>query len=538
MVLPWAILYVEPYRCTMKLSICDHHSPFRPGDAIKGYVELNPKESHVEKMHVVLEGRAKTKTLDKRGDSRSVCRARAPLLYAMHTLQMEVAVLDSDGGRTVPFLISIPPVAPKLFNVPTNKDGFFKPYWTYDWGKPKEHFQYEAGHVLPPTFRAGPCGMYTKSEGYVEYSITAIGSQLIPAREGGTKLESCLFDTVPFWMQSPCPVLTEEVKKACRINRRVTVQSMKLLPEMAARDGAKSTFKEKWKSVMGSSKPPEVSFCMSLVVPGHVHAGENMPLSVKMQRAKRMLDGDVTERKSRPQVPFPGVEVEKLEINIKHCTRIRTCGSMKMHTDDWSHTAWTDIQVAGLGGVELPVWDGDDVVMATSSAVSLDESKESCMASKRQQSDMLVQSFRLSSGQALPSRIVPTFSTYNISRTYSVRVTLTLRCAGEIKYINYTGPISVLSRPRAAGSSGHPAMIDILHQGDQLERPLTGSTLAEACSSLDDNSVERVDSGHVGEEEEKKEKKKEKVEDWGEYKLTSDDGKFCSGMAWDCEQGW
>ncbi|KAL1296519.1 hypothetical protein AAFC00_000028 [Neodothiora populina] len=528
----------------MKLELDTPRRPFRPGDTITGHIYLAADDVDVSKTHLILESRAKTKTVEKSSDTKNVYRARAPLLYQLHELELNVhAVPVGQNCRLVPFALPIPLDVQKVTNIPTTKDGIFKSYWTYDWGKQKDNFQHEAGHPLPPTFRAGPRGVLTKSECYVEYCITAVGSRDVPSIDDGAseQLEPFRFDTRPFWLQSACSMTEEDFELLKRTKRkiaqRMTVQTMRLLPEISAREKGKLTFKEKWKNAFSSSRLPEVTFHMALKVPTYLHVGEKMRLVLIMERVDPTTASNGKGKKSRPRVQFPDIQIDKVEIKMKHITQVRTRGMMKMHTDHWTEAAWTDVQAHGLLHMTLPMWEGEQASPVHSPIASdLKHLTTVVEASAKEQSlvsgqslDAMSRTFHLPSSSTAPSRLIPTFSTYNISRSYELRITLAFSCAGEKLFMNYNAPITVYSKPTISTKTAPlPARrVQSMFSSVSEPAPIGASLIGDphAFDLRDDISepAVRVDSGLPS--------IRTSSEDWGEYKLTPDDRLASKEMA-------
>lgn len=514
----------------MKLELDNSHRPFRPGDTITGYVELGPDDDGlIQKTHLILEGRAKTKSQEKSGETKHIYRARAPLLYELHPLDTSPAVTFENNTKLIPFSLVIPSKVPKLANVPTTKDGFFKSYWTYNWTD-KPDFQSQAGHDLPPSFKAGPGNAVTRSQCYVEYSVTAVGSLLKSSQDhpDSEQLEAYRTDTKPFWMQCTCPMSREmfspSKRKTIRVIHPMCVQSMQLLPAVTSRAKGKMTFKEKWKKAMSSSKLPEVKFRVALKMPSYLRVGESMTVSLQLYRSSQTGVSDRSEKKGKPQMPFPDVQVDSLEVVLKHTTHVRTRGSVSTHLDHWSDTVWQDKHINGLLGMTLPKWEGESTLRSTTSLDSkhITNQFENSRASSVNAHEALSSSrtFEISSISPIPPRLIPSFSTYNISRSYNMRVTVSMTCAGEQKFINHNSLIHVYSKP-----SGNETANPLHFCNNDIDRneSYVQTTTTNALSSHNAQPAERIDSGL--------EEPASPVEDWGEYKLMPGDKLASQEMA-------
>ena len=545
----------------MKLVLDNHRKPFRPGENITGHLELGPSDASVQKIHVILEGRAKTKTVESRSNSKSTYRARAPLLFQVEPVATSSSIAFSADTKYVPFSIQIPTEVPRISNIPAKKNGLLKTYWTYDWGKPKANFANAAGHTLPPTLNAGPKGQFTKSSCYVQYSITAVGSRenlsLNPQTpQGGLppQLEPCRFDTRPFWLQSECcEVTASETEPTRRVAQRVVISNARLLPQVPSKQAARMSIKDKFKNMAHPTSVPEISFVAFLSVPTHLRVGDRLPLTLNLKRedqAEVLKNGKVL----RPRVPFPDVQIDGIEIKVKANTHVRTCGSLKMHTDEWSETCWADTQAHGLARTVLPKWTGEvDAPPAYADSASspktvsvcstIDSDAKAAARASHRSTSSATHTIELESGHSLPSRLIPTFETYNISREYTIRVTVALSCAGEKSFINFNGPLDVVSRPASSTRPSHlpPAFEDIFDTDVSVGQAVAGAALVGAgagvgarfaAASVEASShkpPQRIDSGVSGLKSSSG--RWDREEDWGEYSLFHDDKLATQEMA-------
>lgn len=459
----------------MKLELDDR--PYRPGDTITGHVELGPKDISLSKSQLILEGRAKTKSSEETGSTRSTYRGRAPLLYQSQPIDLKSAVPYESGSHRVPFSVRIPSTVPTLDSVPSKRGA----YWTYNWGKPKENFEPKAGHALPPSFKAGPSGTSTISECYIEYNL-------------GVYASGAAGDKRPLTIHSDCPISIEDSRsrKMHKVVERMQIQTAKLLPEMpeipeiVSRQKSRMSIKEKVKEVTTHVKLPEAEFVVALHVPSYLHVGEKMKMKLRMEHSEPR---DVSSRRSsmssvrskRPQLPCPDVQVESIEIKVKQTTHVRTRGALSTHLDQLKGPTWTDTQATywkdlpRMAGEAPPLPSSDD-------SSSIDEPRDKVRV-YRQSSSPSYQTFQLSSRTRVPATMTPSFSTYNISQVYNMRVTVSFSCAGEKKYLNYNAPIPIHPPPvhsRPSSSKSAPVSTDPFSDNDELfERATIGAAVTD-----------------------------------------------------------
>lgn len=289
-------------------------------------------------------------------------------------------------------------------------------------------------HPLPPTFSCTHHGFTANFESFVEYRLEA---KLTRPPESyiihSFGLESGLSLTYspPRSVESPNPELL-------RTMRICTAQSLLLLPE---NEGRSLTFKEKTKSLFNSSQLPSSIFRLTVEQPSQICTGGRCPFFIGIEH--------LLEKSTAPAIPV--VKLRKFTLTARAITSVRAQGHLFGSPTD---TSEDKIYLDTRSNLNIPVTERMDLSKIFSTRFN---------------------------SNALP----PTFTTYNIARTYSLDFKIVVQCADKDFDLECGGlPLRVLpaiyhppndntgrSQDLSEQSGGVPQMTEP-HLGGPADEPL------------------------------------------------------------------
>lgn len=315
-------------------------------------------------------------------------RGRAPLLNLTQPLTTLSHTDHLDGkGREWPFAFTVPHnhVIDAYPPLPSSWHTHDSHWSTFG---PDDRFSGNTSFQLPPSFRAD----VLQCSAYVEYSLTA---QLWLSRGGNTRKplraerEITLAPLPP--ASFPLPGQSYD---------RLAIRSLRLLPENETR---KLSFKEKAGGFFHRSGLPMFEFQCTGILPQAVSLGERPSFTLQL-----MPDTQIST------APMPA------SLTLKHCcitvygltlARVPRLGSYEYRND--RRVVFQDEALFAEGAC-LNKGNGYSVTMSLSRPVT---------------------GFK------------PTFTTYDISRSYTIRVQWVLECVGETLRVKFEIPV--------VGVSGH-----------------------------------------------------------------------------------
>ncbi|KAI9723823.1 MAG: hypothetical protein M1828_004073 [Chrysothrix sp. TS-e1954] len=347
------------------LSICVDHPPdhvFTAGETVTGYVVTRVAPARNESIIVRLSGRTKAKIEENRGQSSITYRARALLFdFPWKEPQPEVR-----GDSTVwPFSISFPTDLESVHGPYAN--GKIKPqdYWQRTW-RPKPPFINDHKQPLPPN-----CYEYAKDriaigESYVSYAVTA---SLTPYGKSKATAECMrLLNFQPWSTRSP-----ETPLVMWPTNRTIEAKTWFLLPEY---EGRSLTLKELSSSLFNSDRVPSIRFDVEMTIPLEISLGE--AITTKLHFSAKAIHGSISV--------LPDITLMNTSITIRAYTSSRC---PKRSKRDYKK-------------------ESSRVVYSRARTIPVTLTK---------QNDYTVESL---TPPALG--FAPTFATYNIVRTYRIKV--------------------------------------------------------------------------------------------------------------------
>jgi hypothetical protein len=249
--------------------------------------------------------------------------------------------------------------------------------------------------TLPPTYYHDNIGLGTSHESFVEYMLTAT----LFKHQSNIALYTTECPVKYSPTMPPEAPLPDPGDRAAA--NTFECKSLLLLPENKGRD---LTFKEKTSSFFNSSKLPMWKFAVNVTFPTRIALGTQFLINFGIEH--------LPQRSTAPQAPE--VELVSLYVSLKAVSIIQAEGMFSDHTDDSEDTlfkkVWDNVGYFNKGEGWTKILRG-----------------------------------------TFPMNVPPTFSTYNIRRSYCLKVAAVLKCAD--KTFNFTNTRSaLLVLPRRAPS--------------------------------------------------------------------------------------
>lgn len=393
-----------------KISFDEPQRLFRPGDVVKGKIKVNNFRSNdLERIHVILEGRAKTKITLQTANGKHIYRARAPLVYQISSVER----IENQWT----FSITIPTSTQKLNHVAellrTRSRDLGLRYWDHDW-KDKQGYESNPGHVLPPSMRFGPKGVSKISKGYVKYNLTAVGSQIDEKR----KLIPTKYDHQLLWITVPS--FQSQPSSTSNSSQDLEFRTFRLDPDFGTRP---LSFKEKLKTAFSLDRVPRYKCYANIHTPEITCMGSAIPISISFTVPSHLAQWNFLPAGE------PEIAVQSIHATLRSTTASRTVGPVgsaydKVSADGPYIPIKTPRNGEGLFSPPAPnTKDGARPRITYNTA-------------------------------ALPRRMTPTFQTYNIRHSYTLKVRAMISCAGEIRQVDVKQPIVVLPKPRPTMALG------------------------------------------------------------------------------------
>jgi hypothetical protein len=247
--------------------------------------------------------------------------------------------------------------------------------------KPSGGFHSQSRHPLPPTFSASHHGFSGNYESFIEYKLEAKlsrppDSYVFYSR--GIEADASLKFSPTRAIESPEPDFKMQ-------SRNLSHSSLLLLPE---NEGRALTFKEKTKSIFKSSELPRSSFAIFAELPRVICSNDRIPIFIGV---KHLL-----ENSTAPQLPV--IKLQSFALTLVATTSVRAPRHMSF-AGEVSDTTSEKYHLENRTAVCIPITERTD----------------------------LRNYYTNRGGRAL----VPTFSTYNICRSYRLELKLTVQCVDK-----------------------------------------------------------------------------------------------------------
>ncbi|KAI4093143.1 MAG: hypothetical protein L6R37_007445 [Teloschistes peruensis] len=364
----------------MALIIDANPGPYRPGSQVSGSVLLQGKDTvDVESIQIVFTGRCKTKVTEKgSNNSRTHHRGRITLFRYQQVL------------FTGPYTLQPPHQWPFQFRFPercnTRGGANFK--------HPSSLFDDNMHQELPPSFTfRGSAWMGPDIDSFVGYELEVL---LVKSSSIRGIIQVTKNLTMKAYRQEPNPD-----PQLAYFSQQWTVQSMYLLPEYQER---KPTFGEKLKGKLHSGKMPKSHYVLTALVPTVGVLSQPLPL---------VLGATYDEDRSTTTTA-PTVFLRKVVVSATLRTVVR-CASGSM-------------------------WSTADVIEETNDEYIIgqrDFSAQALKMSDRMEIDPLMS---LSLRTSMLAPMTPTFQTFNIYRSYGIKVVMVTECGKQKRSSTFTKP--------------------------------------------------------------------------------------------------
>ena len=330
----------------------------RAGATVSGTVSLHEDvDIDVQTITISLIGRCKTKVVRSNGNSRTTYRGRAPLLEYRQVLFKGPNTMKTNG-HSWPFSFTFP-----THCVARGADQFKQRHGLFD-NNPQQS--------LPPSFASDNHSFSWSSECFVKYELEAslIGNRTKIFSPGDLKTDKTLDFTTTRDLESIKP---DFIQKA----HNIACHSLRLHP---GHEDGPFTFKEKLQS-MRTSKLPVAKFQLHMLLPKAGILARPLPLILKLEH---------NTQASTTQTP-PLVTLRKCIVTLQANTYIQCIRDEILREGD-----------------EQRDWSGDAHI------ASVDYSADMDKAPPVTESMDLQRLMRIK----IPWHHKPTFSTFNIRRTY------------------------------------------------------------------------------------------------------------------------
>ena len=331
----------------------------RAGATVSGTVSLHGDvDFHVQLITIRLVGRCKSKVVrGDKGDSSSTYRGRAPLLEYRQVLFQGPNTMKTNG-HSWPFSFTFP-----TYCVARGADPFKQQHGLFD-VNPQQR--------LPPSFASEHRSSNWTGTCFVRYELEAslIGKRAKFFSLGGLKSEKTLDFTTTRDIETFKPEFIEK-------GQRIACYSLRLLP---GHEDGPLTFKEKLRS-MRTSKLPVAMFLLRVFVPRVGILARPLPLVLKVDH-----DAGASTAQSSPIITLRKCTVMLQAMTYIQCVR-----------DEFLHQ-----------GDEQRDWSEDLHVASVDYSANMDKAPPVTGSMDLQQLMQI----------KVPWFYKPTFSTFNIRRTY------------------------------------------------------------------------------------------------------------------------
>lgn len=343
----------------------------RAGATVSGTVSLHGDvDIDVQIITISLVGRCKTKVVRSNGQSSTTYRGRAPLLECRQVLFKGPNTMKTNG-HSWPFSFTFPTQC-----VARGADPFKQRHGLFDINPQQS---------LPPSFASANHSFGWSGECFIRYELEAslVGNKAKLFSLGDLKTEKTLDFVTTRDIETYKPDFIEK-------GQRIACHSLRLQP---GHEDGPLTFKEKLQS-MRTSKLPVAVFQLRMLLPKTGILAHPLPLILKLHH-----DAEASTAPSSPPVTLRRCAVELQAATYIQCIRD------EIFRDGDEQRDWSDVfHVASV-----------DHSAAMDKAPALADTTD------------LQKLVRV----RVPWHMKPTFSTFNIRRTYRLTVRLSVDCAGK-----------------------------------------------------------------------------------------------------------
>ncbi|KAL9090664.1 MAG: hypothetical protein Q9165_005152 [Trypethelium subeluteriae] len=424
----------------LQIEIEDKRPIYFPGDTINGFVLSHRKLSalldSLQSIRLKLFGRAKTKYVVKSGGSghhRSIYRGRAVFVQVSKVVHQ--GHICETGQHAWPFSMTIPEhPTPSI----ASRGNAFDPsppfLFTRDpWTKQETDV---VQHQLPSVMYYDDESAWSrkKIQAFVEYALLA--------EVGSTKA------VVPLYVRQrsvPSPIASHAMQLRSFLQETKTLA---LLPEYA---GVSPPFGAKLVSMLRPSKTPKYSYSIMVAYPTIIQLEHPEPLPFKIYLIPNLDSKETTISPEGGNVDqLPVVTITSMAVELKSHIHIRCPGTFSDHGDSKHHT----YRISGRS-ISTPV----AVPIIQKSDSKPDQSQETAnlfsfnpYTTSKQKA--IIPSAALDLGilfsvflgaRSAKRQIYPSFATYNIAVSHTLKWKVNFSCAGEKHSVGGEPGVTVLA---------------------------------------------------------------------------------------------
>ncbi|KAJ3578592.1 hypothetical protein NPX13_g1976 [Xylaria arbuscula] len=365
---------------------CGSHDP------VQGHVSIRytpgPRNVNAElfgplNISVNLHGRVKSKIWKSNGQSTSIYRGRAQLF--LEDVGMNNLSFRAKPGETqlFPFSISFPENAHPL----RDKHGKFLNQDTFD---EDPRFNISPYQPLPPSFQNSYHGFAHRYESFVEYRLgVEIGMPQLQV-----DVIKPIEDQEPIiHYERPRVTPSTEGDQPTEWRGYISVRNELLLPEADRPSG----FRQKTKALFGAGHFPTYSFDWICSAPKHIHLGQPVCFEVKIMPREHECTATLV----------PDVRLKYFRMELTAYTQVRS--KRVLLRCQGSEGKYTVCEMVGFIDSRDPF-------------------------SKANDNTKLINTDAIGSGRI--GSFVASFTTFNISQTYILKIGFAFEVAGQVKHID------------------------------------------------------------------------------------------------------
>lgn len=370
---------------SLRFTLDEAKQSYHPGDRVSGRVLLDATED-IDVTHILVAflGRTKTRAYRPSGGDRQVHRGRVTLFEERQTV--------FNGHYTLRKQIYEWPFS---FVFPTDCRN-----WRGDHFQEANRpiFDVNPAQKLPPTFDDNHDSWSWLCNSYIQYELVAT----VEKPSGKLFHSSNLEHTYPITLL-PCPTTSTPTPNFHTEYRTYSVQSMHLSPSIGPRP---LTLKERMSAAVHHSKLPTEVFTINVHFPTHGIPGTSLPITLSMTH-------DLERSTHGGEIPM--IYLKKYELSLISHTYIRCVPapfSIEFNdpSNDWTVNLATYTPGKEEKNLHVPIPEALDLR-------TLDPNR-----------------------LTLSSSIKPSFRTFNISRSYSLRLKLEIECVTEKLHADFVVP--------------------------------------------------------------------------------------------------
>ncbi|EXJ57789.1 uncharacterized protein A1O5_12347 [Cladophialophora psammophila CBS 110553] len=426
-----------------------HH--YSPGDVISGRVVLNTAaDSAIGTLVVSFWGRAKSRIIQQHGQTVTYHRGRTQF-FKKELLLYEGQYTHKPGSFSWPF----------EFIVPDQADA--ESILSGERWKPKEHYRATTDEnnldlTLPASCYHRRHMFGRQAECFIEYVLDATLTEpegLHHIRGPQSKVSS--YPIVFHPLSTPEPI---ENYNLTTDQRLFTISTLKLLPEHA---GTSLGFRDRARSIFQRDSIPRFSFSVAVQAPSLVQLFHPNPIPFLITVTPDLSAENTTIDTS---TSLPTVTLRSAKIELKTHVRCRAAGT-------FADSKTYEIPILPPKTLNQPLTMSHG--MTTASEATLDLG---------QLCDLRLGNAKL--GSRLETPMCPSFTTYNVSRSYHLLWELEIECAEKTEKFSSVknGPECTVILPPATARVESSLDSNVLLGGDLMQAMSTESTGSGSSSGF------------------------------------------------------